>query len=166
MENEVYEVLNKLNINFQTIEHQPVFTGDDVAENINIDGIYCKSLFIRNKNKSNYYLLSLPIDVRPDLKLLEQDLFETRLSFGNEEVLQSKLNITYGSVSLLNIIGVGRTDVKFIIDKSILGVKIVGFPPNINTASVLFAPTDIHKIMEHYEADYEFINVKKLSKKL
>lgn len=47
----VIEVLKKLNIEYEIIEHAPVYTVEE-AENIEnmIDGVGCKNLFLKDKN--------------------------------------------------------------------------------------------------------------------
>ena len=160
MEEKVYEAFKQLNIEYEKVEHPPLITCEDIEKyKVKIDGVDFKNLFIRNKNKSRYYLVCLPVEKRANLKELEAKLQETKLSFGSEETLYEKLRITSGSVSLLNIIEVEKTDVKFVIDKSILQAKKIGFHPNVNTATVLFEPEGINKIMQFYNAEYEFIEL-------
>ena len=103
MQNEVYKLLDKLNIEYTKIEHPPLFTCENNEKyNIKFDAVVCKNLFIRNSNKSQYYLVSLPLEKRVDLKSLQMLLEEKRLSFGNENVLEEKLGIKSGAVSIFN----------------------------------------------------------------
>lgn len=160
MDSKVYKVLEELGIQYEKVEHPALYTTeDDKKYNLTFNGVVCKNLFIRNKNKSKYYLISLPLDKRINLKELETKLNESRLSFGNEEILYEKLKVKSGSVSLLNIIEVEKTDVVFIIDKLLLKENKVGFHPNINTVTVLFEPEGINKIMQFYNAKYEFVEL-------
>lgn len=77
MKNEVYQLLNKLHIQYEKIEHPPLFTCEDNEKyNIKFNAIVCKNLFIRNSNKSQYYLVALPLEKRVDLKLLQMLLGE------------------------------------------------------------------------------------------
>jgi hypothetical protein len=57
-----------------------------------------KNLFLRDKDKSRYYLYSLPIMKRADLAALAGQTRETRFSFGNENELWDKLRIRPDSV--------------------------------------------------------------------
>ena len=158
MEEKVYEVLKNLNVNYSKIDHPPLYTAmDNEQHGIKFDGIACKNLFLRNKDKSQYYLIILPLNKRLDLKNIQNKLNETRLSFGNEDELAEKLKITRGAVSLLNIIEVEKTDIKFIIDRSLLDYDNVCFHPNINTSTVIFSSNTIKKILDKYKADYKFI---------
>ena len=160
MENEVYQLLNKLYIKYEKIKHPPLFICEDNEKyKIKFDAIVCKNLFIRNSNKSQYYFVALPIEKRVDLKLLQMLLGEKRLSFGNENVLEEKLGIKSGAVSIFNIINLKDKDIMFILDEDILKCEKVGFHPNINTETVIFNPQEIHKIFECYNVKYKFIEI-------
>ena len=160
MKNEVYQLLNKLHIQYEKIEHPPLFTCEDNEKyNIKFNAIVCKNLFIRNSNKSQYYLVVLPLEKRVDLKLLQMLLGEKRLSFGNENVLEEKLGIKSGAVSIFNIINLKDKDIMFILDEDILKCEKVGFHPNINTETVIFNPKELNKIFEYYNVNYKFIAI-------
>lgn len=160
MKNEVYQLLNKLHIQYDKVEHPPLFTCEDNKKyNIKFDAIVCKNLFIRNSNKSQYYLVALPLEKRVDLKLLQMLLGEKRLSFGNENVLEEKLRIKSGAVSIFNIINLKDKDIMFILDEDILKCEKVGFHPNINTETVIFNPKELNKIFEYYNVNYKFIAI-------
>ena len=160
MENEVYQLLNKLYIKYEKVEHPPLFTCEDNEKyKIKFDAMVCKNLFIRNSNKSQYYIVALPLEKRVDLKLLQMLLGEKRLSFGNENVLEEKLGIKSGAVSIFNIINLKDKDIMFILDEDILKCEKVGFHPNINTETVIFNPQEIHKVFECYNVKYKFIEI-------
>ena len=153
----VKDVFEKLGIQYELVEHPPLFTCDDDAKyGLVFNGVVFKNLFLRNHNKSVYYLVSMPQEKRTDLKQIQECLGEKRLSFGSEEALLDKLNITAGTVSILNIIGSPETDVIFVIDKDALKCEKVGFHPNVNTETILFAPQYIEKIMNMYQVEYRF----------
>ncbi|MCL1895712.1 MAG: hypothetical protein FWG03_04110 [Clostridiales bacterium] len=102
----VYDVFDALGIPYEAFDHPPIFSAaDEVRKDIKIDALICKNLFLRNKDKSRFYLFTLPLDKRADLVALQNALGETRLSFGDADALWDKLRIRPGSVSLLNIIG-------------------------------------------------------------
>ncbi len=160
MEKEVYKLLDKLNIEYTKVEHPPLFTCEDNEKyNIKFDAVVCKNLFIRNNNKSQYYVVSLPLEKRVDLKSLQMILGEKRLSFGNENVLEEKLGIKSGAVSIFNIINLKDKDISFILDEDILKYEKVGFHPNINTETVIFNPKELHRIFECYDVKYKFIKM-------
>jgi Ala-tRNA(Pro) deacylase len=157
---EVYSLFRQLGIEYRIVEHPPMFTQtDNEKHRINIGAMIFKNLFVRNKDKSRYYLLSLPLEKRADLLALQKLLGESRLSFGDEDTLSEKLNIRSGSVSFLNVIGAGDTNVTFLIDQSVFDHERIGVHPNDNTATVIIAPQDISKILDHCSAEYRFVEL-------
>ena len=160
MQKEVYKLLNLLNIKYIKNENPPLFTYEDSKKyNIKFDAMICKNLFIRNNNKSHYYVISIPLEKRIDLKSLQIELKETRLSFADENILEEKLGIKTGAVSIFNIINLTDKNVFFILDEEILAHKKIGFHPNINTETVVIDPKDIKKIFKYYNAKYKFIKI-------
>lgn len=161
----VYDVFDALGIPYRVFSHPPIFSAAErVEKQVEVDGLICKNLFLRNKDKSKYYLYTLPIDKRADLIALQKTLGESRLSFGDAEALWDRLRITPGSVSLLNIIGAQGNpgDLKFLIDSETLNVPGIGLHPNDNAATIVFAADMIPKLLEHYGAEYMFVDVTKL----
>lgn len=160
MKNEVYQLLNKLHIQYEKIEHPPLFTCEDNEKyKIKFDAIVCKNLFIRNSNKSQYYIFTVPIEKTINIKSLQSLLEETRLSFGDENILEEKLGIKTGAVSIFNIINLKENDIIFVLDDEILKYEKVAFHPNVNTETVIFKPQEIHKIFECYNVKYKFIEI-------
>jgi Ala-tRNA(Pro) deacylase len=157
---EVYALFDALGIDYSVVEHPPMFSqADNERHRVNIGAVIFKNLFLRNADKSRYYLLSLPLSKRADLAKAREILGESRLSFGDEDALFEKLNIHPGSVSFLNIAGKPDTDVTFLIDKEIFDSERFGVHPNDNTATVIFAPQEIPKIFGHFGAKHQFVDL-------
>lgn len=54
----VEETLNKLNIPFEIVEHEPALTTEQADSFIEgIEGVRTKTMFLTNKKKTAYYLL-------------------------------------------------------------------------------------------------------------
>ena len=165
----VYDVFDALCIPYMVYMHPPIFSAAErIEKQVEVDGLICKNLFLRNKDKSRYYLYTLPIDKRADLVRLGKMIGESRLSFGDAEALWEKLHITPGSVSLLNIVGAHKNaslqgkefnsdGLKFLIDSETLDVPGIGLHPNDNSATIVFSASDLPSILEHYGAEYEFV---------
>jgi len=161
MKEKVYAVLDELGIEYEVVNHPPLFTADDDEKyGIEFNGTICKCLFLRNKNKSKYYVYAMPLDKRADIKAIGERLGESKMSFGSEEALEEKLHIKSGAVSVFNVVEVPKTDVIFVMDEDVLKCDKVGFHPNDNTATVLLAPKDIEKIWQKYDIDTSFNFVK------
>ena len=156
----VYAMLDNLGIQYGKIEHPPIFTqADSELRPVETEAIIFKNLFLRNKDKSRYYLYCLPLTKRANLTAVAKELGETRLSFGDENALKEKLNIKHGAVSFLNAIETASTDVLFLIDSSALFYDQIGVHPNDNTATVTLKPRDIEKILAACGAKYRFLSV-------
>ena len=158
---EVLDVFNKLNIEYKLVRHVAIFNRKDesLVKDIDFGGVCCKNLFLKDKKNNNFYLVSMPVDKRADLKKISNELNSDRLSFGNEEELWDNLHIKPGSVSLLNVIGAPETSVTFVIDKQLESVERVSFHPNDNTASISFEAKNITKILDNYNKKYVFLEV-------
>ncbi|MDR1538174.1 MAG: HAD-IA family hydrolase [Clostridiales bacterium] len=156
----VYALFESLGISYTVADHPPMFTQqDNIKHKVEINAVIFKNLFLRNKNKSRYYLVSLPLEKKADLYALQALLGETRLSFGSEQDLKEKLGIQPGSVSLLNIIGVEKTDATLLIDRCIFNYERIGVHPNDNTATIIFDPKDLSRILDFYGASHRFIDI-------
>ena len=77
--NDIYEVLDKLNIEYKEVEHKKVFTSEQ-AEYIKemIEGMGVKNLFL--KNKGNYYLYLINDDKKADLTIFMHYLLRRKLT--------------------------------------------------------------------------------------
>lgn len=64
----IYEILEKLNIIYQEIEEQAVYTVEQAKKiQKRIEGIGCKNLFLTNK-KGKYYLVILEKNKKANIK--------------------------------------------------------------------------------------------------
>ena len=162
LKNRVYDLFDKLNIDYTVKNHNAIFSEKDgfgIPES-EFEGIICKNLFLKDKKGTKFYLVSLPLHKRANIKEIEKLLSIKKLTFGNEEELYDKLKIKSGSVSILNIIEAPNTDVIFLIDKELLNYEKVCFHPNDNTASISFDTCALEKILNFFNAKYEYINMK------
>ena len=104
-EQNVYDILNSLEIKYDRYEHKPVFTVNEAKElDILIPGGKCKNLFLRNEKGDIHYLVILDENKRVDLKLLAKQIGTKRVSFASEERLYKYLKLTPGSVTPFGII--------------------------------------------------------------
>ncbi|MDD3303531.1 MAG: YbaK/EbsC family protein [Clostridia bacterium] len=161
MEEKVYAVFHKLKIPFEVIDHPALFKSSDRV-NVEIDfkgATCCKNLLLKDKKDNQLFLISLPIDKKANLKILQEELGTSRLEFASKEELVENLGIKSGNASVLNIIEKQDTGVKFVIDNDLLQLDSVCFHPNVNTASIKFSPLYIEKILKKYNANYVFLEV-------
>ena len=155
----VFEFLKKLNIEYKIVYHEAIFTaidGDKFIEGL--EGVKSKTLFLANKKNDKFYLFVLDDSKKLDIKKINLLLGE-KLHFGSEESLNSKLGLSYGSVSLFGLLNNTQRDVKVFVDREILNERIITFHPNINTATIFIAVKDMLKILDYLGYDCNFIDV-------
>lgn len=154
---ELYETLKKLNIDYEEIEHNAVFTIEEaLKENIpsRIKGIECKNLFC--KNKDLYYLIFLEASKRADLKKISEVVGVSHLSFASIEELKDILNLDMGSVTPLGIINDINNKVTLIIDQELKKEKVL-VHPNINTKTISLEFEDLIKFIKYTNHSYILI---------
>ena len=150
----IYDILKELDIRYEEIEHKAIYTAEEaLQENIanRIDGIGCKNLFVKSKNK--YYLIFIKAEKRAELKLVEELLNETRLSFASEKELKDILNLTIGSVTPFGLVNDRENLVTLLIDKELENQKVL-VHPNVNTKTVSIQLSDLIKLVEHIKHQY------------
>ena len=147
-EQKVYEVLEKLGITFDRHEHPPVFTVEEAEQYWgDITGAHCKNLFLRNKKGKRHYLVILGHLKKADLKVLERQLGEDRLSFASAERLMRYLGLEECAVSPFGLINDSQKEVQVIIDKALKEAERINFHPNVNTATVGISFVDFEKFL-------------------
>lgn len=152
MEDKVYEIFDKLNINYSKVEHQPLYKVEESRKiDINLNGIGCKTLFLKDK-QDNYYLYVLNGEKRADLKNIAEEINSSRLSFGKEQELYSKTGLIPGSVSPFGILN-NSGDIIVLIDNELVNNYII-VHPNINTVSISIYYTDLIKVIDVCKNNY------------
>lgn len=149
--NDIYAVLQQLQIPYITHDHPAVFTCEEAAPYYdNIPGGKCKNLFLRNRKGDKHFLVILEHTKRADLKKLSELLGEPKLSFASDDRLMRYLGVTPGSVTPFGLINDARHEVVVVIDKELWAHDRVSFHPNVNTATLEIARADMERFLEHY----------------
>lgn len=148
----LYDVLKKLEISYEEIEHDKVMSVEEAKQIENmIDGIGSKSLFL--KDKRNYYLIILEENKRADIKELASIIGCNKLSFASSERLREVLDLEEGSVTPFGIINDNENKVTLLIDKDLVDKKIL-FHPNVNTKTLSISYSDLIKFIEYENNKY------------
>lgn len=140
----VYELLEKLDIPYLRVDHEPAATVDDCHDVDEALGIHiCKNLFLCNRQKTDFYLLMMPGLKKFKTKELSAQLGVARLSFAEAEYMEAFLNITPGSVSVMGLMNDQEHRVRLLIDDELLQDEFVGCHPCVNTSSLKLRMKDI-----------------------
>ena len=140
----VYDLLDKLGIEYKRADHPAAETMEACLEIEKVLGVeICKNLFLRNGQKTEFYLLMMPGSKPFKTKDITKQLGCARLSFAEAEFMEEFLDITPGSVSVLGLMNDIENRVRLIIDKDILEGEYIGCHPCINTSSLAIKTEDI-----------------------
>lgn len=157
-----YDLLNKLNIPFHRLDHDPTATIEDchdIDKLLNIE--ICKNLFLCNAQKTEFYLLMMPGAKKFKTALLSKQIGVSRLSFAGPEFMEKYLDITPGSVSVLGLMNDCGNRVKLLIDRDVVEHhEHVGCHPCINTSSLRIRTKDLLDVfLPHVNHPYILVDL-------
>lgn len=140
----VYDLLDRLSIEYERVDHPHVDTMEDckeIDEILNAD--ICKNLFLCNRQKTDFYLLMILGDKKFKTKELSHQLGVSRLSFADAGYMEKYLDITPGSVSVLGLMNDTENHVRLLVDEDLLKGTYFGCHPCINTSSLRLKTKDV-----------------------
>lgn len=133
----VEEFLKNNHIEYRLHEHPAVYTCEEAEKyRGNFLGAACKNLFLQDKKGKNFFLVISPANKKTDLRELANITGVNKLTFASNETLKEKLGVESGAVSLFGLLNDKENEIKLYIDQEIWDADIVGFHPNINTATI------------------------------
>ena len=148
VEQNFYDYLDGLNIAHDTFEHAPAMTADDLHDP-RTDALEfpVKNLFLRDKKKENYWLVTIHLHSDPvDLKALRHVLnAKGNLSFGNSDDLMEMLGVTPGSVTPYALLNDKQKRIQFILDDRAEGKGSISGHPMRNDKTTTISMTDFDK---------------------
>ncbi|MDP6342847.1 MAG: prolyl-tRNA synthetase associated domain-containing protein [Alphaproteobacteria bacterium] len=140
---DLFRRLDELGIAVETMEHQPLFTvADGVALHHRLPGGHSKNLYMRDKKKRNWLVVTLA-DKDIDLKRLPEVIGASRLSFGSAERLMEFLGVEPGSVTPFALINDPEQRVEVVLDAALLEQQPLNFHPLVNTMTSAISADDL-----------------------
>ncbi len=140
----VYDLLDKLNIEYLRVEHEAANTMEACqAIDEALGTVMCKNLFLCNRQKTRFYLLLMPGDKPFKTKNLSKQINCARLSFGEASYMEEYLDILPGAVSVMGLMNDTGNQVQLLIDKQILENDTIGCHPCVNTSSLRIKTADV-----------------------
>ena len=140
-----YQMLDELEIPYERVDHEAVYTIEgcqDIEKLLHID--ICKNLFLRNSQKTRFYLLMMPGSKKFRTSLVSKQIQSPRLSFAESEFMERFLDITPGSVSVLGLMNYRQNQVELLIDEEVIvNHPYIGCHPCVNTSSLKIQTEDI-----------------------
>lgn len=143
----VYQLLEKLNIEYRKVEHPEAGSMEELAEaEKQLGAVICKNLFLCNRQKTVFYLLLIPGGKRFKTSVVSKLIGSSRLSFGEGDKLYELLGVHPGSITPLGLVFDEAHQVNLLIDREVLALDEVGMHPLVNTASLAMKTDDLLKI--------------------
>ncbi len=157
---ELYELFQRLGIQFEYHEHPPLATIEDARIHWkDYNSGRCKNIFFRNHKGDRHYLVILEHLRQLNIHDLEQRLKQGKLTFASDQRLKKYLGVEPGSVSPFGLMNDIDKKVHLFIDEKLKESDRLAFHPNINTASVVILRSDLIKFLEFTGNTYEYIKL-------
>lgn len=139
-----YDFLDKLNIEYERIDHEAAMTMEECADvDEALGAMICKNLFLCNRQQTKFYLLLMPGDKVFKTKELSSQIGSARLSFGSSEKMLEYLDICPGSVSVMGLMNDPENHVQLLVDEDVLKQEDFGCHPCVNTSSLKMKLRDV-----------------------
>jgi Ala-tRNA(Pro) deacylase len=157
---ELYDLLSKLDIQYEYYEHPPVATIEDSKIHWkNIESGKCKNIFFRNHKGNRHYLVILEHMRLLDIHDLEKRLRQGKLTFASDQRLKKYLGVEPGSVSPFGLINDTEHHVHLFIDEKLSEFDRLAFHPNTNKATLVISRPDFLKFLKTAGNSFEFIKL-------
>ncbi len=149
----ILSLLSSIGVNeVDVVEHPPVTTVESMMTHLNeVDGAVTKNFFLRDKGKS-LFLMTAKHNHQVDLGAIGKQLGIKDLRFGPEELMEQKLGVKKGCLSLLALANDReKQEVKLLMDESLLEGSFarVYMHPLVNDCSVGISKEGLSKFLEH-----------------
>ena len=140
----VYEVLDSLGISYERMEHPPVQTMEDCkAIEKALGAPVCKNLFLRNRQKTEFYLFITAGDKPFCSKDFSRALGVSRVSFAPAERMAAMLGTKIGAATEFSVLLSTAGTVKLIFDNDVLKEDWYGFSDGTTTGYMKIQRRDI-----------------------
>jgi prolyl-tRNA synthetase len=150
-ENKAVALLNELGLQSTTYSHPHLFTVEEQNSLSSVlQGDFTKNLFIRDK-KHGLYLVTVMSHQEVNLKALASklELAGANFRFGDETLLQEKLQISRGCVGPLALINDESNEIKFVLDQSLSNSELVNSHPLRNDRTTAISSTALLTYCRH-----------------
>ena len=157
---ELLNILDELNIEYQNKEHPPVFTVEEAnLHHQGINGVHSKNLFFKDKKKNLFLVITL--DDKPiKIKEVAKTIGAKNMSFAKPDLLMEILGMIPGAVPPFAAVNIPKDrEVKIVLDQEMMEKDLLNFHPLVNTATTTIKAGDLVKFLEHVGQAPEIIQL-------
>lgn len=154
MKQKIFDILDELEIEYTNYEHEAVFTCDE-AKGVDIPGYRVKSLLLRNKKATHFYMVVLPDAKKLDTNIIRSIFDDSKMSFASPERMMEKIWLKPGSVSPFALVNNIERDIRVVFD-SVLQNELIGFHPLQNDNTVVLNMQSVEHFLENLGVEYVY----------
>ena len=144
LQEKVYRTLEELSINFERVETDEAITMEDCIEiDKKLDMKMVKTLFLCNRQKTDFYLFITCGNKRFDSKKFSNELGIARVSFADESLMNEMLGTKIGAATIFSSLIDTDNKVKIVIDKDVLKEVYYGCSDGTTTGYMKIKIDDI-----------------------
>ena len=156
-------VCKLINVYFPSFfKKNQVFTVEQALPHLEkTQGKFAKNLFLKDKKK-RLYLFCAPHDAEVKLNDLAKMVGATGgLRFADSTVLEEKLGIQEGSVTVFGIVNDTDNEVRLVLDQRLLDETYtkLWFHPMVNSATTSISPTDLKSFIDKTNHEPLIVNI-------
>lgn len=156
-----YLFLENNGVEYIRAEHDEAAT-IELCESVEkiIDAKICKNLLLCNRQQTKFYMLLIPGDMPFKTKYLSAQINSSRLSFASGEQMESLLNVSPGSLTVLSLMFDKDQKVELLIEKNVFNDEYFACHPCVNTATVRFLTKDLkEKVLPALGREYTIVDL-------
>lgn len=143
----VFQKLAELNIPFERVEHDWANTMEDCRAISAVLGCdVCKNLVLCNRQKTQFYLLTMPSDKPFYTKDLSKQIGSARLSFASAEAMEELLRVHPGSASILSLLFDTESRVQLVMDRDTMDSEYFSCHPCKSTGTLKLRTHDVLRV--------------------
>ncbi len=160
----IFKFLDEKGIRYTAFSH-PVT--DDLPTKLQNDakaGVFgathCKNLVLANRQKTRFYLLTMPFGKRFRTGPVSRQMASGRLSFAENSVLEGILKTSSGMVSPLELIFDENKEIAFSMDRELKNAEKICFHPSDDTCTVVLENREFfEKFLPAAGIEVNFVNI-------
>ena len=149
LQKKVYDVLKELGINYERVETDVAISMEDcllINEKLNMKMV--KTLFLCNRQKTNFYLFITTAEKSFNSKELSNALKIPRLSFAPAELMEKMLGTKIGAATIFSILVENKVNI--LLDKDITTEEYYGCSDGTTTGYMKIKTEDITETFLNY----------------
>ena len=159
LQHEVYALLDRLHINYERVDTDEAITMDDcIAIDAALDMKMVKTLFLCNRQKTQFYIFVTTADKPFSSKDFSHALGISRVSFAPAELLLSMLGSPVGAATALSVVS-APDNVEYVFDKDVLSQSTYGCSDGTNTCYMKLHIDDVFNLFKAAGRDWKVVEL-------